>query len=80
MPYNPYSFTNEQGVTLDWSNLVGEVVPGITGHNRPIAQDELAVICARRDRAASLHRALLAMKNAGETQEALRLTKQIIGN
>lgn len=76
---NPYSFRGAAGHLVDWSNLIGEVAPLVTGHNRPVTKEELAVICARKSRECDLARALRACKEAGETHEAQMLFTQIIG-
>ena len=78
-PSNPYSFTGINGGLVDWSTLVGQVLPVLSGHRNPVTKDELAVICARMDREYALRRALVAMKNAGERDAALRVVKLILG-
>jgi hypothetical protein len=74
-PGNPYSFVDANGFTVDWSNIVGEVFPNISMHDRPITKAELALICARKSRECALVQAITAMRLAGETDKALLLAQ-----
>jgi hypothetical protein len=76
---NPYSFTDFRGRVVDWSSLVGQKFPGLSGHDNEITKDELARLCRVEGRANALSHALLAMREAGEVDEAERLFNQIIG-
>lgn len=77
---NPvFSFVGMQGQIIDWSGFVGEVCRAISGHDKPITREELAVLVGKKQRENTLARALMACKGAGESTEAKAIVRQILG-
>lgn len=77
---NPYGFIDQFGTRIDWAGFIGEVAPFISGHNKPITKEELAVICASKQRQNNLVRSIRCMKYAGESEQARALWIDIMGS
>jgi hypothetical protein len=78
MKTTPFSFINCDNRIVDLSPWIGSAAPSITGHDKPVTREELAVVCSQQSRRCALIRALNAMNNAGEKNELRDICKNYL--